>query len=240
MICPSCHRELINPERFCEYCGTKLEPEESENVNEETGKLNGNIQFEEGSEENKVQEDQNEKIEQPKRKKQKETRKWLPIATAIAVAMLAVIAILIVFLFVYERNISWIVSLSELESTQKSDDNGTMSTYQLNSKFERMSVKATSLQFMRRSTVATSSQKEGEKLLQIWIDDTLVYEIEAGQSEKEYWTFAIDLRGINTMRIFTANEIVLDDVQVIRQSAQKEIDDSKNTNGSLKDTSKEK
>lgn len=240
MICPGCYRELINPGRFCEHCGTKLEPEESENVNEETGKLNGNIQFEEGSEENKAEEDQNEKIEQPKRKKQKETRKWLPIATAIAVAMLAVIAILIVFLFVHERNISWIVSLSELESTQKSDDNGTMSTYQLNSKFERMSVKATSLQSMRRSTVATSSQKEGEKLLQIWIDDTLVYEIEAGQSEKEYWTFAIDLRGINTMRIFTSNEIVLDDVQVIRQSAQKEIDDSKNTNGSLKDTSKEK
>lgn len=174
-------------------------------------------------------------------RKQKQRQKgdaasmWIRILSVAAVLLVVVCAVLAFRFFLGEKDGNWIAQLSDLDyvETQKAGSNTASKTYILDSEFERMSVKAT----IKQPAVAASSSEEEEKLLQIWIDDSLVYEIEAGQSEKEDWTFAIDLRGVDRMTIFTAEETTLDDVQVIRQSAEKETEsqnakssNSKNSN----------
>ena len=145
-----------------------------------------------------------------------ETSKWIIRLSLVTVLLVAIIVVLAVSLFLNGKNGNWIASLSDLTSSQKTINGKTTNTYLLNDEFERMSVKATIAQ-----TDAPSFAENGEKLLQIWIDDSLVYEVESGDNEKKEWTFAIDLRGVERMAIFTSDQVTLDDVQIIRQSAEK-------------------
>lgn len=163
------------------------------------------------------------------RQKENAVSMWIRIGSAAAILLVVVCSVLAVRFFWSKRDENLIVQLSDLDyvETEEAGSSKASKTYILDSQFERMSVKAT----MKQLSAASSSE---DKLLQIWIDDSLVYEIEAGQSEKEDWTFAIDLRGVDRMTIFTAKETTLDDVQVIRQSAEKETESTNAKNGSSK------
>lgn len=167
-------------------------------------------------------------VRQPKnlKKEKKHSKGNLASKRIVTVFKTAVLAIIIIgsigtlsFCFWDDaKNKDWIVRLEELESTQKSENGVVLNTYQLDGEFERMSVKAVSKQSQ------DSLPEHGTKLLQIWIDDSLVYEVEAGENDKKEWTFAIDLRGVSTMTILTASQTTLDDVQIIRQSAEKKTE----------------
>ena len=163
------------------------------------------------------------------RQKENAVSMWIRILSAVAILLVVVCSVLAVRFFWSKRDENLIVQLSDLDyvETEEAGSSKASKTYILDGQFERMSVKAT----MKQLSAASSSE---DKLLQIWIDDSLVYEIEAGQSEKEDWTFAIDLRGVDRMTIFTAKETTLDDVQVIRQSAEKENESTNAKNGSSK------
>ena len=150
--------------------------------------------------------------------KSNSTSKWIIALSGVAVILIVVIGLLSFRLLSDARGKNWIVQLEELECTQKLKDEGILSTYQLDGEFERMSVKAVIKQ------IHDSSLEQDTKLLQIWIDDSLVYEIEAGEIDKEEWTFAIDLRGVKTMTILTSTQTTLDDVQMIRQSAEEKTE----------------
>lgn len=173
-----------------------------------------------------------------KTRKQKQRQKvnavsmWIRILSVAVILLVVVCSVLAVRFFLSKRDENLIVQLSDLDyvETEEAGSSKASKTYILDSQFERMSVKAT----MRQLSAASSPEDNEEKLLQIWIDDSLVYEIEAGQSEKEDWTFAIDLRGVDRMTIFTAKETTLDDVQVIRQSAEKKNESPNAKNGSSK------
>lgn len=181
-------------------------------------------------------------VRQPKnpKKEKKHSKGNLASKRIAAVFKIAVLAIIIIgsigilsFRFWDDaKNKDWIVRLEELESTQKSENGGVLNTYQLDGEFERMSVKAVSKQSQ------DSLPEHGTKLLQIWIDDSLVYEVEAGESDKKEWTFAIDLRGVSTMTILTASQTTLDDVQIIRQSAEKKTESEAAKETSRKTTTK--
>lgn len=167
-----------------------------------------------------------------KRQKRNTTERLTLIMAAVAGIAVIVVVVLAARLIFTGKDNDWIVQLSELESTQNVAHNGTITNYQLDDKFERMSVKAS----IKPQTAVSSS--DDQKLLQIWIDNSLVYELEDVQDEKEDWTFAIDLRGVDTMMIYVAEGIKLEDVQIIRQSAEKETEtQTVNKNSSNKNNS---